>query len=70
MDVTHLNVCQIVVNAGAFWDAVAFVEVEGRSKHVLTEPNLSKGVEEPLVIVISHAATILNLSDHVSYRVP
>lgn len=70
VDATHLNVCQIVVNTGAFRDAVAFVEVESRSKHVLTEPNLSKGVEEPLVIVVSHAAAILNLSDHVSHRVP
>lgn len=70
LDVTHLDVCQILVNIGAFWDAVALVEVEGRSEHVLTEPHLSKGVEEPFVIVISHAASILNLSDHVSYCVP
>lgn len=70
LEVTHLNVRQILVNIGAFWDAVAFVEVEGRSKHVLAEPHFGKGVEEPLVVVVSHAASILNLSDHVSHCVP
>ena len=66
----HLNVCQILVNTGAFRDAVALVEVKSRSEHVLTEPHLGKGVEEPLVIVVSHAATILNFSNHVSHCVP
>lgn len=70
LSVPHLNVCQILVNTGAFRDAVASVEVEGRAKHVLTEPHLGKGVEEALVIVISHTATILNLSDHVPHCGP
>jgi len=68
--VIYLNVCQILVHIGAFWDAVASVEVEGRYKHVLTEPHLGEGVEEALVIVIGHTATVLNLSDHVSHCGP
>lgn len=70
MRVTHLNICKILVNIGTFGDAVALIEVEGRAKHVLTEPHLGKGVEEALVIVISHTATVLNLSYHVSHCVP
>lgn len=67
---THLNVCHILVNAGAFWDVVALVEVEVGSKHFLTEPHFSKGVEEPLVIIISYAAAVLNLTNHVSHCGP
>lgn len=67
---THLNVCEILVNTGAFRDAVALVEVERRSKRVFAEPHLGKGVEETLVVVVSHTATILNLSDHVSHCGP
>lgn len=69
-DVTHLNVCQVVVHTGTFGDAVALVEVECRSEHVFTEPHLSKSVKESLVIVVSHAAAILNLANHVSYCAP
>ena len=67
---THLDVCQILVHTAAFRDAVTLVEVEGRSKHFLTEPHLRKGIEEVLVIVVSHTASVLNLSDHVSHCVP
>lgn len=67
---THLNICKILVNAGAFGDAVALIEVEGRSKHLFTEPHLGEGVEQPLVVVVRHAAAILNFSDHVSHCVP
>lgn len=70
VDVTHLDVCQVVVHIGTFGDAVALVEVECRSEHVFTEPHLSKSVEESLVIVVSHAAAILNLANHVSYCDP
>lgn len=67
---THLNVCHIQVNASALWDVVALVEVEVRSKHFLTEPHLSKGVKEPLIIIVSHTAAVLNLTNHVSYCGP
>lgn len=67
---THLDVRQVVVDAGALRDAVALVEVEGGAEHVFTEPHLGEGVEEPLVVVIGDAATVLNLSDHVPHRVP
>lgn len=67
---THLNVCHILVNASALWDVVALVEVEVRSKHFLAEPHLSKGVEEPLIIIVGHTAAILNLTNHVSHCGP
>lgn len=67
---THLNVCQILVDTGAFWDAVALVKVEGSYEHVLTKPHFGKRVKEALVIVVGHTATVLNLSNHVPHCVP
>lgn len=66
----HLDVRQVVVNAGALGDAVALVEVEGGPEHVFAEPHFGEGVEEPLVVVVGDAAAVLNLSDHVPHRVP
>lgn len=59
-----------MVDAGALGDAVALIEIEGGPEHVLAEPHLGEGVEEPLVVVVCDAAAVLNLSDHVAHRVP
>ena len=46
------------------------VEAEFLGKHSVAEPDLAVRVEQPLVVVVGHAAAILDLSDHVANRVP
>lgn len=61
----YLNVSQVLVDAGALWDAVVLIEDKFRVKHFLVEPHLGKGVKQTLVVVVSDTAAILNLPDHV-----
>ena len=67
---SHLDVSQVLVQAGAARHAVALVEVEVGAEHVLAEPHAGEGVEQPLVVVVRHAAAVLDLADHVAHRVP
>lgn len=53
-----------------FWDGVALVEAELVTKHVLTEPDASEGVEQTLVQVVRHTATVLNFAQHVAQTAP
>lgn len=59
-----------MVHVGTLGNAVAFVEIEVRSKHVFTEPDLGEGVEQTLVIIVCHPTAILDLPDHVAHCVP
>ena len=63
---TNLDILKIVIHCVAFWNIVALVKAEIWSKHIFTEPNLSKRVQQSLVIVIGDSASILNLSYHVA----
>lgn len=63
---TNLNVLKIAIHCAAFWNAVSLVKGEIWSKHVFTEPNLCKRVQQPLIVVVSDSASILDLSNHVT----
>ena len=66
LKMTNLDILKIVIHCAAFWNIVALVKAEIRSKHIFTEPNFSKCVQQSLVIVIGDPASILNLSYHVA----
>lgn len=57
---------KIVIHGAAFWNIVSLVKTEIWCKHIFTEPNLSKCVQQSLIVVISDSAPILNLADHVA----
>lgn len=63
---TNLNVLKIAIHCVAFWNVVSLIKGEIWPKHVFTEPNLSKCVQQPLIKVISDSASILDLSNHVA----
>ena len=59
-----------LVNLGARRDNVTLVEVEGWREHVLPEPDPAESVEQTLVKVVCHTATILDLAEHVPHTYP
>lgn len=63
---TNLDKLEIAIHCTAFWNVVSLVKGKIWSKHVFTEPNLCKCVQQPLIIVISDSASILNFSYHVA----
>lgn len=63
---TNLDIMKIVIHCAAFWNIVSLVKAEIWSKHIFAEPNLSKCVQQSLIIVISDSASILNLAYHVA----
>lgn len=66
LKVTNLDILKVVIHRAAFWNIISLVKGEIWAKHIFTEPNLSKRIQQPLVVVISDPASILNLSYHVA----
>lgn len=66
LKLTNLDILKIVIHCAALWNIVSLVKTEIWSKHIFTEPNLSKCVQQSLIIVVSDSASILNLSYHVA----
>lgn len=66
LTLTHLYIMKIVIHCAAFWNIISLVKAEIWSKHIFTEPNLGKCVQQSLIVVISDSASILNLAYHVA----
>ena len=64
------NVVHVLWHLVTLGDRVALVEVERRSEHVLTEPDLAEREQQTLVKVVCHAAAILDLAEHVAHTRP
>lgn len=60
------DVVHVLLHLGTLGDDVALVEAEVALEHVLSKPDFTEGVEQPLVVVVCHTATILNLTKHVA----
>lgn len=67
---TNLYKLKVVIHRVALRNTVSSGKAEIRSKHVFTEPHLSKCVQQSLIIVVSDSASILNLSYHVADSTP
>lgn len=59
-----------LINFVAFGNDITFVEDELRGEHVFTEPHSTESVQQTLVKVISHTASILDLTKHVAHTDP
>lgn len=63
---TNLDILKIVIHCVAFRNIIPLVKAEIWSKHIFTEPDLSKCVQQPLIVVVGDSASVLNLSYHVA----
>lgn len=61
-----IDVVHVFLHLGTLGDDVALVEAEVALEHVLSKPDFTEGVKQPLVIVVCHTATILDLAKHVA----
>lgn len=66
LTLTNLNIMKVVIHRAAFWNTVSLVKTELWCKHIFTEPNLSKCIQQSLIIVIGDSASILNFAYHVA----
>ena len=53
---------EVLNDSLALWDGIALIETEAGLEHRLAKPNSGKSVQQSLVVIVSDASSVLNLS--------